>query len=256
MNYLRDVARKTDLGKVILRVAEVLQSGDEFTGHGGSPPRWGLPGGPTTPSEASPAELARAAGLETDVVVPAWTSDRRDPPIADRNTLVRILTRVLAAAGGGVTAADAAHSVAARIDIRRTPLTVELEVLERIAEPAPHADPAISTVVSVEAARLFGRLDDRERILLANFHLPLKEAAAGLTLGRSQSALLRQRLIARLQRDLGINLEAGSRSNDDQTQAMLTARALRDLCAKWAENRTAAEGATSNTSNDEKGGSP
>lgn len=256
VNYLRDVARRTDLGKVILRVAEVLRSGDEFIGHGGNPPRWGLPGGPTAPSHASPAELARTAGRETNVVVPAWASDRRDPPIANRDTLVRILTRVLSSADGGVTAVDAARAVAARIDIRRTPMTVELDVLERVAEPAPHADPAISAVVSVDAARLFERLDDRERILLAGFHLPLEEAAAGLALGRSQSALLRQRLIARLRRDLGIDLETGMSSDYDQAQATLTARALRDLCAQWTENRTETEGATSNTSNDEKGGNP
>ena len=67
----------TDQGKVVLRVAEVLKASKEFSAHGGKPPRWGLASGPEQPSAAPPSDLARAAAMEPDVVVPAWASDRR-----------------------------------------------------------------------------------------------------------------------------------------------------------------------------------
>lgn len=232
VNYLRDLARATDQGKVVLRVAAVLKSGP-FEAHGGRPPRWGLPGGPTGPSAASAEELARAAMAEPNVVVPAWNSERRDAPIADKPSLVRVLNRVLAAANGGVTAADAARAVAARLDVRRSPLTYEVGVLERIAEAPAGADPADQASAAVDAAALFARLDDRERIALAMFHAPLPEASLAMALGRSQTALLRQRLVRRLQREAGVDLESGGDGGGEESVLMI--RALRDLCAAWTE---------------------
>jgi len=238
VNFLRDLARATDQGKVVLRVAEVLKASEEFVAHGGKPPRWGLAGGPEQPSAAPASVLARAAAMELDVVVPAWASDRRDPPIADRASLVRILRRVLVAADGGLTAAEAAVAVAARLDVRRSPLTVEVGVLERLAEPAATGDPATSTAISMEAAAMFATLDDRERILLASFHLPLEAASRQLTLGRSQTGLLRQRVVRHLQIAFGVELDDAGEPDGADLDAMLTAAAVRDLCVAWAEGRT------------------
>jgi hypothetical protein len=238
VNFLRDIARATDMGKVVVRVTEVLKKNDEFAPRGGRPPRWGLADGPAQPSATSPSDLARAAATELDVVVPAWRSERRDPPIADNASLVRILTRVLTAAQGGLTAAEAAAAVAARIEVRRSPLTVELGVMERIAERASTPDPAIATVVSVAAASLFSDLDDRERILLAGFHLSLESAADQLVLRRSQTAELRQRVVRRMQAALGIQFDKEGKPIGGDEEAVLTAALVRDLCAAWAEGRT------------------
>lgn len=238
VNFLRDLARATDQGKVVMRVAEVLKASEEFSAHGGKPPRWGLAGSPKQPSTAPPSELAHAAAMEPDVVVPAWGSDRRDPPIADRASLIRILRRVLVAADGGVTAAEAAEAVAARLNIRRSPLTVEVGVMERLAEPAAAGDPATATAISMEAAAIFETFDDRERILLASFHLSLEAASRQLTLGRSQTALLRQRVVRRMQIALGVDLDDAGDPEGGDADAMLAAAAVRDLCTAWAEGRT------------------
>jgi hypothetical protein len=238
VNFLRDLARATDQGKVVVRVTEVLKASEEFAAHGGKPPRWGLVGGPEQPSAALPTDLARAAAMEPDVVVPAWGSEHRDPPIADRPSLVRILRRVLQAADGCLTAAEAATAVSARLEVRRSPLTVEMGVLERVAEPATASDPARATATSMEAAAVFATLDDRERILLASFHLPSEAASRQLTLGRSQTALLRQRVVRRLQAALGVDLDDAGDPEGGDEDAMLTAAKVRDLCSAWAEGRT------------------
>ena len=238
VNFLRDIARATDQGKLVLRVAEVLRSGDEFAEHGGKPPRWGLAGGPEAPSAVGPSALARAAAAEPDVVVPAWTSDRRDAPVADRPSITRILVRVLRAADGTLTAAEAAAAVAARVDVRRSPLTVEVGVLERISEPTGPADPATATAVSLEARKVFAALDDRERILIAGFDERWEVVADRLALKRSQVMLLRQRVVRRLQADLGVVLDDDGTARGSDQEAMLTAAAIRDLCVAWSEGRT------------------
>ena len=235
VNFLRDAGRATDRGKVVLRVTEILRVGEEFVEHDGVPPRFGLAGGPTAPSGAGPAALAGAAALEPDVVVPPWTSERRDAPIADRPSITRILLRVLHTAEGTVTAAEAATAVAARIDVRRTPLTVEVGVLERMSEPA---DPATATAVSLEARQLFAALDDRERILIAGFGEPWHDVADRLALKRSQVMLLRQRVVRRLQAELGVAVDDDGTPHGGDEDAALTAAAVRDLCVAWAEGRT------------------
>jgi len=238
VNFLRDVARATDQGKVVLRVTEILKASAEFSAHGGKPPRWGLVGGPEQPSAAGLSDLAHAAAMEPHVVIPAWGSDRRDPPIADRASLIRILRRIFAAADGGLTAAEAAAAVAARLDVRRSPLSVEVGVMESLAEPASSGDPATATTIAMEAAAMFATLDDRERILLASFHLSLEAASGQLTLGRSQAALLRQRIVRRMQIALGVDLDDAGNPHGGDEDMMLTAAAVRDLCIAWVEGRT------------------
>ena len=238
VNFLRDVARATDQGKLVLRVAEILRAGEEFAEHGGKPPRWGLAGGPQAPSTVGLSALARAAAAEPHVVVPAWTSDRRDAPVADRPSITRILVRVLRTAGGTLTAAEAAAAVAARVDVRRSPLTIEVRVLERISEPAGPADPATATAVSLEAREVFSALDDRERILIAGFGEKWEVVADRLALKRSQVMLLRQRVVRRLQADLGVLVDDDGTPLGGDQEAVLTAAAVRDLCVAWAEGRT------------------
>jgi hypothetical protein len=90
----------------------------------------------------------------------------------------------------------------------------------------------------MEAAAVFATLDDRERILLASFHLPSEAASRQLTLGRSQTALLRQRVVRRLQAALGVDLDDAGDPEGGDEDAMLTAAKVRDLCSAWAEGRT------------------
>lgn len=241
VNFLRDVSRRTDLGRVVLKITDILRTEERFVEVAGYPPRWKLFAAPDEPSPVGPDELAHAARREHDVVVPAWTSVRREAPVADRASFVRILTRVLTAAGGSITSAEAAQAVAARIDVRRTPLTMELDTLERVAEPALN-DPAAEVASASIAKAIFDRLDDRQRILLAGFHLPLSQGADQLALRRSQTSVLRQRLIERLRRELGSDLELSRPVGQDDAE--IEVRRLRDLCMRWVEDRTLGDGGT------------
>ena len=232
VNFLREVSRRTDMGKLILRVTEVLRTQDEFRHVRGTPTRWALAGGSTQPSTAGSGFLA-AAVADVEVVTPAWSSSRRDAPLADRPSFTRLLVAALTAAGGSLTATEVAHVVTARLDHRRSPLSVELDVLERVAERGPAADPAATTVSRLRAQQLFDGLDDRERIMLALPDTPVRELARDLALGRSQAALLRGRLHERLREEL---------TDDDDPEA--TVGALGELCDSWLGGRTGRRGAS------------
>jgi hypothetical protein len=245
LNFLRDLARGTDLGKLIRRCKEILRGEAEFVAIPGPPERWALRDGPTAVGTAAAEKLASAmSGVE--VVVPRWTSEHRDPPLADRASFIRLMRSVLTASGGSLTAEDIARVLTVRLDHRRVPYTVSLDNLERVAEPARDGgDPASSTVARLHATDIFNSLSDRERMIVTAIEaeMTIRELASMLDMGRSQTALVRQRLVDRLLDEFA-----------DDEDAEGTAHELCSLCVDWLEERTEPDGATSEDSRGEERG--
>lgn len=235
LNHLRDQARSTDLGKLIVRTKEVLRATDDFV----VIPRagedmWTVDDALSEPSTVPPREVASAIRREP-VVVPKWTSAARDAPLADRDTFVRLIRTILLAARGSLTARDIAGVLTTRLDHRRTPLTVELDSDEGFSEPAdPAADPAAQTLSGIRAAEIFDGLSDRQRIIVVSLELNVRDLAFVIETGKSQAAQLRQNLTNRLSAEL---------EDDDDQQG--TVRALVELCDGWLEQRTTTTDATS-----------
>lgn len=232
LNHLREISRRTDTGRLILRVSEILSDEDAFTRVGGSPVRWALTGGAAEPSIASDAALA-ASIAATSVDIPRWNSERRSAPLADRGSFLVLLKAILTAAEGSLTAADIARAVATRLDHRRTPLSIELDTPEVVGEQVSGVDPADQVGSALRAAQIFDELDDRDRIMLARYEEPVRELGDILALGRSQAALLRQRLTAHLRDELA-----------DDAAPEATIAELRRLSETWIEDRTAVIDAT------------
>lgn len=230
LNFLRDIARGTDFGKLILRVKEILRSEACFEAVPGSPERWTLAGGATAPGTAASAADLSSAIAGIPVVVPRWSSERRDAPLADRPSFVLLVTELLAVAGGSLTAVDLAHTLTSRLDHRRMPLATSLDVMERLAEPATDLDPAVRTAAGIHAVAIFDSLSDRERLLVPNLDRNVRELASLIGTGKTQAAHVRHRLLDRLRHELG----------DDDADHV--AGALCDLCNAWAERRTGSQG--------------
>lgn len=252
VNHLRDVSRRTDMGRLVRRVTEVLTDEPAFSRTGGGTTagtgtaskavaRWALKDGPAVPSGAPETTLI-AALARVEVTVPEWSSERRSAPLADRGSFTRMLTAVLAAADGSLTAADIARVIATRLDHHRTPLSLELDVLETAAERSTALDPAVRASSAVRAAEIFAALSENERILLACFDLPVRDLGTVLTLRKSQASLLRQRLAARLHDELADD------EDPDETVADLCRR-----CEQWTRVRTAALDATLGHGDDTEG---
>jgi hypothetical protein len=233
-NFLRDIARGTDFGKLVLRVKEILRDEDYFEQVPGTDGRWALSGGPTAPSAARPDDLATAAtGVE--VVVPKWTSERRDAPLADRPSFVRLMSAILKAAGGSLTAVDISHALVARLDHRRTTLTTDLDIHEDVSEPvAMGGNPATRAVAELHAADIFASLSDRERVIVTTLDKNVRDLGRVIGTGKSQAALIRQQLVDRLRDELA-----------DEEDPDTTATILCRTCEEWVDLRTKATDATS-----------
>lgn len=237
VNHLREVSRRTDMGKLIVRVAEILKEEAAFSrveGAGDAASRWRLKDGPTAASSIPDTTLISAlASLE--ITVPKWSSDSRAAPLADRESFVRMIVAALAAASGSLTAADIAQVIATRLDHRKAPLSIELDVLESAAEHPPALDPAVQASSAVLAEQIFRRLSERERMILALYDLPVRDLGDALALGRSQAALLRNRLAERLRDQFGPN----ATYEEEETVSELCR-----LCENWLEDRTRIPGVT------------
>lgn len=233
LNFHRDRSRKTDMGALVRRVAEVLDRSDIFAKTDGQPPRWSLVDGPSEPSPVPPPRLAVAASEEPNVTVPRWESSRRRAPLADFDTFERLCRRVLGAANGSLTAAELAYAVASRFDPGRVPLTVELDVLERLPDRTADARTEREVLGRIEAAALFEALPDRDRILLATWERPVRDLSEVLGLGHSQANVLRQRLARRLANEL-----------KDEEEAEDVVTELRALASDWIRQRTIGRGST------------
>jgi hypothetical protein len=231
LNFLRDISRRTDMGRLVVRVKEILSEEPAFSSVARD--RWALADGPAEPStRPEPVLAASIAGAE--VSVRQWNSARRAAPVADRASLVGLLRTVLTAAQGSLTPTDIARTIATRLDHRRTPLSVELDVLEGIAERSPATDPAEQAGSRVRAAQIFDALDDRDRIMVAHYEMPVRELEDILALRRSQAAVRRQMLTTRLRNEL-----------EDDADPEGTIAELRKRCERWQEERTSSLSATS-----------
>ena len=238
VNHLREVSRRSDMGKLIVRVAEILKEEAAFSrveGTGDGASRWTLKDGPTVVSTV-PETVLISALAPVQVMVPKWNSERRAGPLADRESFVRMIVAVLSAANGSLSAADIAHVLATRMDHRKAPLSIELDVLESAVEHPPALDPAVQASSAVLAAQIFGRLSERERMILALSDVTVRGLGDALALGRSQAALLRNRLAERLRDELA----------DDPTREETLAELCR-LCENWVEGRTRILGGTFKT---------
>lgn len=233
-NFLRESGRKTDFGKLVLRTKEILHDEAAFAEVPGKAGRWTLADGEQAPSTASTGRLT-AAIAGTKITVPNWSSGKRDAPLADRPSFVLLLTRVLTAAVGSLTAGDLASVLASRLDYRRTATTTAADIEELVPEQVlVEGDSGIRAVAELHAAEVFGTLSDWERTILADPDATVRELAQQLDMGKTRAAEVRQMLFDRLRDEF---------EGDDHVGEV--AAYLCAMCGAWLRRRTAARGATS-----------
>jgi hypothetical protein len=200
LNFLRDGGRRTEIGRLMLRLRDVLGRSDEFVVEAGD--RWRREKQPPTPSTAPPAVLVEAAARERQVDVPRWSAQtRRRAPAADAASLERLCRRVLEAAAGTVALDELAQAIAPRLGLTPMPLAQppgDRDPFEGVAGPQ-HADAVLD---SLRAAEIFTVLSRRERLLLASAGTPVRELRSVIGVGPSQAAEVQARLRALLAAEL------------------------------------------------------
>jgi hypothetical protein len=145
------------------------------------------------------------------------------------------MTTVLTAAAGSLTAPEIARVLTARLDHRKISYVTNLDIREQLSEPGPTGgDPATRTVAELHALDIFNSLSDKERIIVTTLDENVRELGRLIDTGKTQAALIRQRLLDRLHDEL---------ADDDDPDS--TATSLCDLCEDWIDSRTGTGDATS-----------
>lgn len=203
-NYFRSEGRRTAVGKIVIRLRELLDSE-----HGFAIVPAGTPGaGNVTLGDAEPdrvwdgdgSGLLAAAYAVDDVTVVRWRADsRREPPLSDAGSLRAVSAAVLAAARGSMRFGDLAAVVGRRFGLGPTALVTPTDELDLVADSGTGDIAAAgSDDIASAAAELLAGLPPRERLVLAWLGEPLRVIADRTGLARSTAGWVATRLRADL----------------------------------------------------------
>jgi len=225
-NFLADLGRRTPLGKLVVRINEVLGRKDEFVRTHG---RWSLDNGAGEPGVADVDHLAKVIGSH-QVSAPRWGHDaRREAPVADADTIVLLCRALLEAAGGSLTPKTMAAAIGMRLGIGQAPVSLDAASLD---PGPPEGYPARDSTADAalresRATEILTLLNDRERLALAWPEYAVRELASRLGIGSSQAHIVRRRAIEMLKEELA----------DDPDGEAVAGRVLA-LARGWAEQWT------------------
>jgi hypothetical protein len=192
---------RTPLGKLVVRINDVLGRDDEFIrAHG----RWSVAGGPAEAGVEDTDRLATAIGPHK-ISVPRWGHEaRRAAPVADAGTIASLCRELLSAAGGSLTPRTMAAAIGMRLGIGQAPVSLEAAALDPAgSEGYPARDSTADTALRESRAReILDLLNDRERAALAWPEYTVRELAPVLGVSPSQAHLIRRRAVEILKEEL------------------------------------------------------
>ncbi len=198
-NFLADLGRRTPIGKLVVRVNDVLRGEPGFRSVGG---RWARAADSSDVAGVDDPEALGRAIAGIDVVVPAWGHDaHRAAPVADRTTIVSLCDALLDAAGGSLTARALARAIGRRLGIGQAPLSLDANAFDGGAGTAgaagsssPKADSTADEALRLHrAAEVLSQLNDRERLAVAYPELTVRHLAPVLGVSPSQCHVIRGR---------------------------------------------------------------
>lgn len=218
-NFLADLGRRTPIGKLVLRINEVLVKEPAFVRVEG---RWAREGGPTAAGNDDPEALSRAI-LGHEIVLPAWGHDaRRSAPVADRSTIVTLCTALLDAAGGSLAPRSLAQAIGHRLGIGQAPVALEVNALD---QPAGVDRTGSEALRLLRATEVLAELNDGERLAVAYPEYTVRQLAPMLGASASKAHMVRQRAIAVIQAEL---------LDDDDGEAV--ALLVMELARTWVDS--------------------
>jgi hypothetical protein len=216
LNHLRGIARQTAVGKLIIRLKDLLTGPEYRVEPAGVPGAGNVTLASSAPGvlwNGDPAPLLRAAYAVTDVRLVRWRPDtRREPPLADADSLSRVAGAVLETAAGSMRFADLAIVVGARFGLSAMPAVTGMDTIDLTPDELG-AGPESEVLIEDAARSLLGQLSDRDQLVLAWLGEPLSVIADRTGLPRSTAAFA----ATRLRRHLEVLL-----SSDEDGEAVLT----------------------------------
>jgi len=221
-NFLADLGRRTPIGKLVVRINDLLSREPDFVRVEG---RWALRSGPTEAGHDDPDRLSLSIRGHA-VIVPSWGHDaHRSAPVADRSTIVSLCGTLIDAAGGSLTPRSLARIIGHRLGLGQAPVSTEVDAFDHPAiGDAPGVDRTGGDALrTLRAGEILDELNDRERMAVAYPELTVRQLAPLLGVSPSQAHLIRQRAIA----VIGIELV-----DDDDAEGV--ALLVMELARRWA----------------------
>ncbi len=222
-NFLADSGRRTPVGRLVLRFNEVLGTSALVERRGRS---WALVGMPDAAVAVDIDALVAAASL-IDVRVPAaWMTGSRRSPDLDADSVVRLATGILSAAGGALSVGTLAQVAARRLGLGGAPLSIEAAALDPPEGYTSSPDTTSTTAVrDLRAAEVFSQLNDAERISIGLPGVPVARLGPMLGVSGSSAALIRNRAVTILKDHL-----------EDEEDGQFVADAVLELARVWTDS--------------------
>ncbi len=221
-HFLADIGRTTPVGRLVLRINEVLKRDPGFERR---EPYWALTG---TNHAAAAVDLDAlvAAIAEIEVVVPsAWMTGDRQSPEIDGPSTVRVSTALLENAGGPLTSSVMAQATAKRLGLDRAPLSLDATAFDPPTSMSGlHDITGDESIRELRAQEILELLNDVERVAIG--HTVAGAAlAAVIGVSGSSAALIRTRASSIVQQALG--------SDPDRDAVGAT---VAELARSWTES--------------------
>lgn len=232
VNFFADSGRRTPVGRLVLRINEVLEQDAAFTRSGAY---WALAESAPLPAAAIDLDALGAAAAPVDIVVPTtWRVGTRQSPEIDSASVVRLARAVFDAAGGPVSASVIAQVAAKRLGLGMAPISLEGNALDP-AQPSKGSSDGTSDAVLVEirAHEVFSQLNDPERLAIGLPEMSVANLGAALGASKSKAAYIRKRAVTLMHDEL---------ADDENGQEV--AELILDLAQKWTNSWTKAPDAT------------
>lgn len=219
-NFYADSGRRTPVGRLVLRINEVLGDDSSFERRG---PFWAIAGSKAEPQVVDHNALVVALASVQVIVPTAWMGRRSGPDI-DVVSVLRLASAALAAAGGPLRAGDIAQAVARRLGLGGAPLSIEATAFDLPAASAGDLEIEDQIVVEALAREVFDLLNDHERIAIGLPGVPVAKLGPMLGVSGSKAALIRKRAVTILQDELG-----------EEEDGQAVADAVLNLAREWTD---------------------
>ncbi len=188
LNYFRDTARTTVVGKQVRRLKDVAAVDARFVVRGN------MVALAQTPEDAAPFAGDEARLVQSIAsfkpLIRRWRPDtHREGPLADREETSALIQTILSAAGGACSFATLARTLALRFELTEMPAAVPVDVLD-----STPASPFAPAEVADQVDHILAQLTEREKLLLPLMDGSSRDIAMTIGLGRTTVAKTQVRL--------------------------------------------------------------
>ncbi|MFJ4704456.1 hypothetical protein ACIP6I_06295 [Streptomyces anulatus] len=244
---LADRARRTEKGRLMVRLREVLRS-NRFIKAAGGKERYTLaaradsPNLPTRVLLDSQEKMRQAAHLVTDIKLIRWNSEAsRRSPIAEKDSIERVMEAALASVESPIELTELADVVADRFGILPAPHIMSWDSGDAF-EPADTSTAEVNAY-KPEALLIWSQLEPEERLILPLLGESVRVAAEALGWRRTKTHSVMQRTAAVLAKALDIeHPEALSSSASGLSESAQVFNSLIELSvSKQGQSRNKSE---------------